>query len=356
MADDLEKTEEPTQKKIDDAKKEGNVPNSRDLTGLITLFVAVLCFFLILPFLYEQTLKTFHYILAFTKKPLDKTHIIDIFVNISFRIGIMVLILAIPVAIAGIIGNLSQFGFILSTKPINPELEKISPIKGFKNLISLKKFIESIKITFKSFISLGIGFLLFIIFSKELVTVSLFNIFDQLKWLMDKALIIVLVMLFITFVFSIADLFIVRYQYFSNLKMSKHEVKEEHKSLEGDPQIKAKIRQIQLETSKKRMMNEVPKADVVITNPTHYAVALEYDEKAKLPIVKAKGVDHLAIQIKRIARENGVQIYEDPPLARALYKDVELDEAVPQKLWEAVAKVLSFVASIDKRKKWAKNL
>jgi len=263
----------------------------------------------------------------------------------------MVMPLAVAVAIAGIIGAVAQFGFLFTTKSITPDLKKIDPIKGMKNLFSLKKLLEGVKVTLKSFTTLGVGFIFFFYFIVELPTVALFGLHDQLEWLKDKMMIIAFVMLFIIFVFAIIDIVIVRKQYFDGLKMSKQEIKDEMKNMEGDPLIKSKIRQIQMQASRKRMMAEVPNADVVITNPTHYAVAIKYDEeKAHAPIVLAKGVDNIAMQIKKIARENSVHIVQNPPLARSLYKEVEVDQAIPEALFGAVAEVLAYVYKMNKGK------
>lgn len=190
----------------------------------------------------------------------------------------------------------------------------------------------------------------FSFFIKELPTVALMGLADQMEWLSDKALIIALVMLLIIFVFAVIDIIIVRKQYFDGLKMSKQEVKDEMKNMEGDPLVKSKIRQIQMQASRKRMMAEVPNADVVVTNPTHFAVALKYDQqKSAAPIVVAKGKDNVALQIKKIAREAGVHVMQDPPLARALYKDVEIDKPIPEALFAAVAEVLAFVYKANKK-------
>ena len=163
-------------------------------------------------------------------------------------------------------------------------------------------------------------------------------------------IIIALVMLLIIFVFALIDIVIVRKQYFDGLKMSKQEIKDEMKNMEGDPLIKSKIRQKQMEISQKRMMAEVPNADVIITNPTHYAVAIKYDdEKSHAPIVVAKGIDNMAQQIKKIARENEVHIIQNPPLARSLYAEVEIDRPIPEALFAAVAEVLAYVYKMNQK-------
>ncbi len=350
MADDQEKTEEPTPKKIEDARKEGNVPKSQDTSGVITLFVAILATLLLFPYMAKHMLFLFQYYFSLIGTPLDKSFMIDIAVVTIREFLLIIMPLAISVAIAGVIAALAQFGFLFTTKAVMPDLKKIDPIKGTKNLFSMKKLIEGIKITFKSFTTLGVGFIFFFYFIIELPTVALFGLDAQLEWLKDKMIIIAFVMLLIIFVFAMIDIIIVRKQYFNGLKMSKQEVKDEMKNMEGDPLVKSKIRQIQMEASRKRMMAEVPSADVVITNPTHYAVAIKYDEKKfKAPIVIAKGKDNIAVKIKKIARENSVHIVQNPPLARSLFTEVDIDKAIPETLFGAVAEVLAYVYKMNRK-------
>jgi flagellar biosynthetic protein FlhB len=351
MADDAEKTEEPTSKKIEDARKEGNVPKSQDASGVITLFVAILAVLMLFPYMSSHVLELFKYYFSLVGTPLDKLFMIDIAIVTIREFLLIIMPLAIAVAISGVIAALAQFGFLFTTKAIVPDFKKIDPIKGTKNLFSMKKLIEGVKVTFKSFTTLGIGFVFFILYITELPTVALFGLGDQLSWLKDKAIILALIMLFIIFIFAIIDIIIVRKQYFDGLKMSKQEVKDEMKNMEGDPLVKGKIRQIQMEASRKRMMAEVPNADVVITNPTHYAVALKYEESKSAPIVVAKGMDNIAQQIKKIARENSVHIVQNPPLARSLYAEVEVDKQIPEELFAAVAEVLAYVYKMSGSKR-----
>ncbi len=350
MADDAEKTEEPTPKKIEDARKDGNVPKSQDVSGVITLFVAILTFLMLFPFMKEHTVKLFLYYFSMMGSELDTRLMVDIALVTVKEFLLIVMPLAVSVAIAGIVAAVSQFGFIFTTKPLIPDFKKIDPIKGLGNLFSMKKLIEGVKITFKSFTTLGVGFLLFFYFITELPTVALFSLGDQLDWLKEKMLIIMGVMLLIIFFYAIIDIIIVRKQYFDNLKMSKQEVKDEMKNMDGDPLIKSKIRQLQMEASRKRMMAEVPNADVIVTNPTHYAVALKYDaSNARAPVVVAKGVDMVAQKIKAIARENDVPVVENKPLARSLYAEVDLDKEIPDSLFKAVADVLAYVYRMNKK-------
>lgn len=351
MADDQEKTEEPTQKKIDDARLEGNVPKSQDMSGLFTLFVAILGFLMLFGFIEEHYFDLYRYYYSLFSRDFNRELIFEITFITMREFLIMVIPLALVVAIAGVGASFAQFGFLFTTKPLIPDFKKIDPIKGLKNLFSMKKLIESIKITLKSFVTLGIGFVFFFMFIEELPLVAAFGLNDQLIWLRDKAIILALVMLLITFIFALADIIIVRKQYFDQLKMSKQEIKDEMKNMDGDPMVKAKIRQIQMQMSRKRMMAEVPTADVVITNPTHYAVAIRYKEdKHRAPVVVAKGMNQIALNIKKIARENGVHIVQNPPLARSLYAEVDLDAPIPESLFQAVAEVLAYVYKMDKKR------
>ncbi len=351
MADDQEKTEEPTPKKIEDARKKGNVPKSQDTAGIVTLFVAVMVVLMLLKFVSNELFNATRNIFALIGTEIDVYKAVELAILSIKVIFLTVLPVAGAVAIAGIIGNVAQFGFLFTTESLTPDISKIDPIKGTKNLFSLKKIIDGLKNTLKAFIVLGVGFVFFFNFIEELPRVELFGIADQLRWLGEKMLILALVMLFVLAVFALIDLFITRKRYFDDLKMSKQEIKDEMKNMEGDPQIKAKIRQIQMEASRKRMMSEVPNADVVITNPTHYAVALKYDQdKHAAPVVIAKGADQIALQIKKIARENGVHIVENPLVARALYAEVDIDQPIPEKLFATVAEILAYVYKMEKKR------
>ena len=349
--EDQEKTEEPTLKKIEDSRKDGNVPKSQDLSGFVTLVIAIGVLLAMLNFMKDQIISLYIYYSKFIGQPLTLPTVKMIVVNTFGRALLMILPVCICVAVAGIIANVMQFGFIFTTKPIMPNFGKINPLKGLKNLFSMKKAIESVKIVVKVAIVFGVGFYFFLQFIKELPHMLFLSMFDQLAWLKEKLIILVSVMLFILFVIGLADLLIVRFQYFKDLRMSKQEIKDEYKQMEGDPQVKGRIRQMQMRAAKRRMMQNIPQADVVITNPTHYAVAIRYDKsRDEAPLILAKGVDFLALQIKKVALENGVQIHENPPLARELYKVCEVDDTIPAHLFRAVAEVLSFVYMSNKQK------
>ncbi len=344
MADDQEKTEEPTAKKIEDARKEGNVPKSQDTSSFITLVVAISAFYALFPSMRERMYNIYLFCQSYIGVELSKNDILIMTITLLREFGLMVVPLASIVALSGIIAGLVQFGFLNTTKPLIPDIKKINPLKGLKNMLSMKKLIESVKIIAKVTLVMVVAYYYLFDFTQELPSTIFFSIYDQIEWLREKALILIAVMLLLFLVLALVDLFFVRYNYFKELKMSQQEIKDEYKQMEGDPQVKARIKKVQMEMSRKRMMSDIPSADVVITNPTHFAVAIRYDtEKESAPKVVAKGADHLALKIKEIARENGVQIVENPPLARELYKKCEIDETIPESLYKAVAEVLAFV-------------
>jgi flagellar biosynthetic protein FlhB len=339
-----EKTEEPTSRKIEKAREEGNVPKSIETAGFVVLFLTIIVLFFYLKYIIFYFEDFFKYFYSFLGKEITKELAFNILLKGAFYFFVVMFPIFLVAMIAGIIGNVSQFGFLFTTKVLIPKFEKINPIKGLKNLFSTKKLVEGIKITLKVFIAFFVGFEIFTSFFNEIPKLELMDFFNQIRWLEKKVILIVLSMLAVFFVFAIIDLIYQRYTYKKSLRMSKQEIKEEFKQTEGNPEIKAKIRQLQREMAKKRMIAEVPKADVVITNPTHYAIALRYDKtKDEAPRVIAKGVDKVALKIKEIARENDIMIVENPPLARELYKSVEIDETIPPKLYKAVAEILAYV-------------
>lgn len=351
MADDQEKTEEPTSKKLEDARQKGNVPKSQDASGFVTLLVGIIALVLLLSFMGERLIKLYIYYQNLIGIELTKELFFKIVIHTMLQVMLIILPVAVSIMIAGILSNVMQFGFLFTTEPLTPNFGKINPIKGLANLFSLKKLIDSIKIILKVSAVFGVAFYFFLQFVKELPHTIFFPMFNQLLWLKEKMLILAGVMLLLFLIIAIADIFIVRFQYFKGLRMSKQEVKDEFKQMEGDPRVKGRIRQLQMQAARKRMMQNIPTADVVITNPTHYAVALRYDkEKEKAPVVLAKGVDHLALRIRKLAAENGIQIVENPPLARELYKVCDVDSMIPANLFQAVAEVLSFVYMGNKAK------
>lgn len=351
MADEEEKTEEPSAKKIEKAREEGNVPKSPDVVVFFGLLVGLVLIYALFNYWVEGTGRVFVQIAPFFGEELGRKDVISLAIALAKEYVLLVLPVFIALMIIGVIGNVGQFGFLLSTKAIEPKFSKLNPITGMKNLFSLKKLLDGALLTTKVFAAFGIGFWVFLSFIGELTTVALFPLFDQMKWFRDKALILAAILLLVFLVLASIDFAIKRYQYFKGLRMTKQEVKDEFKQMEGNPEIKRKIRQLMMQAAMKRMMQQLPSADVVITNPTHYAIALRYDtKKERAPRVIAKGVDHLALKIKEIAREHEIQIVENRTLARELYKSAEVDREIPENLFQAVAEVLAYVYKLNQKR------
>lgn len=349
--EDQEKTEEPTSKKIEDARQEGNVPKSQDASAVVTLIVAITLILFLMGFMGERIANLYRYYQSFIGVEFDLRIIQAIMMKSIFEVLIILAPIVLSIMVAGVVGNIMQFGFIFTTKPIMPNLSKINPLKGLKNLFSLKKLIESVKIILKVSVVFTIAFIVLLQFVKELPKVELYNLTAQMIWLRDKALILAAIIIIAFIVIAVLDVFLVRFQYFQGLRMSKQEIKDEYKQMEGDPQVKGRIRRLQMEAARRRMVQDVAGADVVITNPTHYAVALRYDTtKENAPRVVAKGVDFLALRIKEMAYKHNVIVYENPPLARQLYRDCDIDQMIPRELFKAVSEVFKFVYQANKKK------
>lgn len=347
MADD-NKTEQPTPKKIEDARKKGNVPKSREVVGFAGLLIAVIVLLFYLKYVTVTLERLFEFYYSF----IDKEVTVEVIYQIVLVSAKELLILFAPIfgalMLIAVISNIAQFGFLLV--PLKIDFKKLDIISGIKRLFSPKTFVTGFITTFKVFIAFGVGAYLFYNFLMELPKLELMSLFEQIKWFEDKAILLIFSLLGVFFIFAAIDFAYQRYTYFKSLKMTKQEVKDEHKQQDGNPEVKARMRQIMMKRYKEMMMNDVGNADVVVTNPTHYAVAIKYDKnEAKAPMVIAKGIDHMAIRIKEIARENDVEIVENPPLARELYKTTEVGETIPEELYKAVAEVLAYVYRVKNK-------
>lgn len=349
MADEQEKQEAPSARKIQKAREEGNVAKSPEIVAFLGFIVGIFTIFALFPFWLNNFEGIYITCLQFFNTDFTFNNIFNLFLILLWRIALMLLPIFLALMLAGIIGNIAQFGFLLAPKVLKPKLSKLNPIKGLKNIFSLKKLLDGILITLKVFIAFILGGGLLLLFLQQIPQVAMFNLFSQMIWVRDKALILIAVLLILFFVMAMSDFLIKKYQYIKSLRMSKQEVKDEYKQQEGNPEVKAKIRQIMMKNTVGKMMSAIPSADVVVTNPTHYAIALRFSEKDPAPVVVAKGVDHLAIRIKGIAREHNIEIVENPKLARALYKQVDLEEPIPRSLFEAVAIVFAQIKSMQEK-------
>ena len=353
-----EKTEEPTAKKLSDARNEGQVAKGKDLTSAVMLLVL----FMVLRFTVGNMGEGF--IECFNK---NYTQIGDLFTsthgeyNMQYTIALIqsaaldMLKLLIPFFgigfIIAIVIELAQVKWKPTSKPLQPKLSKFNPINGIKRMFSVRTLVSLIK-------QIVILVVIFIVVYNKLKSrmSDIYMLYDiplisAIMLLGDIIFDIGTVICVIYTIIGIADYVFEKRKFRKDMMMTKQEVKDEWKNTEGNPEVKNKIRQKMSEVSRRRMMQAVPEADVVITNPTHFAVALKYEQnKGKAPVVVAKGEDYLAAKIKEAARENNIEIVENKPLARMLYYNVELDEEIPPELYQAVAEVLAFVYNIKNKR------
>ncbi|CBG39864.1 flagellar biosynthesis protein FlhB [Helicobacter mustelae] len=337
MADEQEKQEAPSARKIQKAREEGNVAKSPELVAFVSFVIGIFAVFGIFPFWLQNIKGIYITCLQFFSMEFSLGNFFDLFLKLLWQTLLIILPVLGALLFAGVFGNIIQVGFLLAPKVLQPKLGKLNPIAGLKNLFSFKKLLEGLLITLKVFVAFLLGGAILIHFLRQIPNVAMLNVFSQAIWVRDKALILIASLLVLFFVMAIIDFLIKKFQYTKSLRMSKQELKDEYKQQEGNPEVKAKIRQIMMKNTMGKMMQAIPNADVVVTNPTHYAIALRFAPNDPAPIVVAKGIDHLAIRIKGIARENEIEIVENPKLARALYKQVDLEEPIPRELFEAVA-------------------
>jgi len=348
--DEQEKTEEPTDKKIEDAKKEGNVPKSAEVTGAAILFFGSLYLLFFSGYALDQIKKLMLYSFNFMGEEMTP----HVFYSIGYTMVITVVSALMPLFILVIfltfVTNWSQFGFIMN--PLKIDLQKLDPIKGLKGIFGPKKALEALKLTLKLTIIVIVMFLLFIFTYKAFLSMMDTQLHATIYSIIELTGYFLAAILLIIIIFAIIDFYFTRHYYFKSLKMSKQEIKDEYKNMDGDPQVKGRIRKIQMQMAQKRMMSDVPDADVVITNPTHYAIAMKYDNQVdSAPKIVAKGIDFIALKIKDIARENDIPIIENPALARSIYAQIEIDQEIPNEYYKALAEIFSYVYELKKKKR-----
>jgi len=340
VAKDPSKTEKATPRRRQKAREEGKVLKSQDLPVAFSLFFTAVLLFFYLSYLF----KTLNVLFIYTFQNLSLNFVSPIFFTLLFKLLFLLFPVFLFLLVVGIFSNAVQFGFLFTFKPLVPKLENINPIKGLGRLFSLKSLFEATKSTIKLVLAFILGYYSVKFFSLKFYSLPLLSFYQQVYFL--GKVIVLLFFIFGLFSFPVAllDFFYRRWEYEESLKMSKEEVKEERKQYEGHPVIKSAIRKRQREIATRRMMAEVPKADVVITNPTHYAVALKYERgKMHAPKVVAKGVDNVALKIREVAVEAGVPVEENPELARALYVSCEVGDFIPEEFYRVVAKILAKV-------------
>ncbi len=348
-----EKTEPATPKRRREMREKGQIPRSRELVTSVMLLIAFWSMKLLAGSVVKDLMMAVRTFLSFPgdiDSQFAGNSIMQVYLKCLIIVARTLAPLLLIIALTAIIVNYIQIGYLFTLKPLMPNLNKLSPIEGFKRLFSKHAFVELIKSVLK------IGIIGYVVYSYLMNNYSMIpellnmNIESTASFIGNtiisigiRASVVLMLLSFFDYGFQIWD-------YEKNIRMSKQEIKDEYKLTEGNPQIKSKIREKQRQLSLRRMMAEVPRADVIITNPTHFAIAVKYDPSiTDAPLVIAKGKDLIAQRIRDTAKENSVPIVENKPLAKALYSSVEIGEKIPQELYKAVAEVLAYVYSLKEK-------
>ncbi|MEJ5173054.1 MAG: flagellar biosynthesis protein FlhB [Hydrogenothermaceae bacterium] len=348
MAKDPSKTEKATPRRRQKAREEGQVLRSQDIPISATLVAVFLGFLFYLPYAYKVLMGYFKYTFSDPMYLLSSTNSGFIYYTVKV-IGMLLFPILILLLVVGVVSNVAQFGFLFTMKPLTPKIDKLNPFSGIRRMFSLTTAFELIRNLLKLTVAIVVSYFVVSYLMSGFLSFATVSLSDQIKILIKTMMILIFAFAVLSVPIAVIDFFYRRYEYEENLKMTKYEVKEEMKSYEGNPLIKKEIRKKMRMLALRRMIKEVPKADVVITNPEHFAVALKYEKgKMDAPKVIAKGQDLVAQKIKEVAKESGVKIVEDPPLARGLYESCEIGDYIPEKFYVAVAKIL---AEIYKSKK-----
>ena len=345
-----EKTEEATPKRKEEARKKGQVAKSMEVNSVFILVAAFLTLQMVGSFIYDELTNYMRFI--FSNFPQHDVTIQDT-TRLFMGFGMVFLKTTMPVMgiilMVALLVNFLQVGFHFSTEPLMPNFGKLDPIKGFTRLFSKRSLVEMGKALVKVVV---IGYFIYRFMMREATDVpSLISadLIDSLKYTGSLIVDLAFQVSAVLIVLAAIDYFYQWWEHNESLKMSKQEIKEEYKQTEGDPLIKGKIKERQRAMAMRRMMQDVPKADVIVTNPTHYAVALKYEKEMSAPMILAKGQDFVAQKIKEIAKENKVVIVENKTLARTLYATTNIGDVVPPELYQAVAEVLAYVYRLKKR-------
>ncbi|MCL1036510.1 flagellar biosynthesis protein FlhB [Shewanella submarina] len=340
-----ERTEEATPKRLQDAKSKGQVARSKELGTAAVLLAAAFGFLITGPSLALALDSVMTRLFTMTREQVfDTNHMLNIWQIVFAELAMPMLVFISILAVVSFVGNILLGGITFSSYAIMPKTSKMSPINGFKRMFGIQALVELGKGLAKfSVVAITAFTLLYIYFeeilslSKEYMPGNLHHALDLLVWLFILLCSSILIIVLIDVPFQI-------WNHNKQLRMTKQEVKDEYKDTEGKPEVKGKVRQLQREMAQRRMMAEVPNADVIVVNPEHYAVAVKYDiSRSSAPFVLAKGVDEVAFKIREIAREYEIPIVSAPPLARAIYHTTKIDQQVPEGLFTAVAQVLAYV-------------
>lgn len=348
--DDSQKTEEPTSKRLSDAREKGQVARSQEVSHWFMTLALALVVGIFAPSLSADVGGVLR---PFLERPhlmsMEEGSLRALLLGVSFAIVKAALIPLAIILAAGLAAGTIQNGIIVTTEQIRPKLSNIGLRRGLKKMFSTRALVDFAKGLLKLAV---VGFVVGLIIwpdRNDVLVIPTMAVTDMLALVQVEATKVIIGVLSVMTIVTLADVLYQRFVHHKELRMTKQQVKDEHKQSEGDPLIKARLRQIRVERARKRMMAAVPDADVVITNPTHYAVALKYDQRTmEAPRVVAKGVDNIALRIRAIAEDNGVVIVENPPVARALHASVEIDQEIPPEHYKAVAEIIGYVMRLKK--------
>jgi len=354
MAEDSgqEKTEDPTPKRLKEAREKGDVPRSKELNTTVLLMVSAAAVLLLGAGIISDLGKMMTDSLSLSREEVfDTKYMIINFGSSSIEALWAIIVFMVIVLVAAFAGPISLGGWNFSSKAIAPKASRMDPLAGLKRMFSLKALVELAKAVGKFLIVTALALIFLNAVQTQLYDLGKMEIFGAMSSAINLIGWAFLIISLSLIIISLADVPYVLYDSAEKLKMTLQEVKDEMKNTEGKPEVKGRIRQMQYEISQRQMMKDVPGADVVITNPTHYSVALKYEDAHRnAPIIVAKGSDFVALKIREIAKEHDVPILQSPPLARALYYSSEIGEEVPVGLFKAVAQVLAYVFQLKRHK------
>lgn len=346
---DPSKTEKPTPHRIKEARERGQVARSIEINSVMVLLTGLLVIRYAGPYMVNSLREITIFFYQNMNTPLGLENIYTYGIFLMGRTFLLLTPVLGAILFVGLLANYLQVGVLFSLKPLTPKLNNINPINGFQRLFSRRSLVEFIKSVLKLLIIGGIAFAGVKGALPNLVPAMDMEGTESLAFVGSLAIAILNKIIFVLLVLAVLDFLYQKWDYEDNLRMSKQELRDEFRQAEGDPMIKARIRQIQREMARRRMFDSIPRADVVVTNPTHVAVALEYKEGMQAPVVLAKGERVVAERIKEMAMKNGIPIVQNPPLARALLKSCPVGASISPDLFEAVAEVLAYVYRLNKR-------
>lgn len=350
--DDDDKTEEPTERRLQEAREKGDIIYSQEVGSALSIVTVTLMVAFMAGPIMSDIGELLVRLLANADRPIDGASMLDLFATILLRVGAIIGMACLFLMIAGVASRVIQDKLVFSSERMKPKLDRLNPLDGFKRIFGMEAGAQFLKSLAKFAVVSAVILMVLWPDDATLETMPLLDIAALWTVIEGKVMALLIACAIASAGLAGADYLMTRMNYRKKLRMSHYDLKQEFRQSEGDPQVKAKLRKIRMERASRRMMAEVPRASVVITNPTHYAVALRYDrDDTPAPKCLAKGTDDVALKIREIATEHNIPIVEDPPLARALYASADIDAVIPREHFEPVAKIIGYVMRLADRKR-----